>query len=292
MFLFVERSKPAIADDVVKRVQAAPRDEARLREIIADVIVAYDNLSKGADVFPEPAIDANRRLRVRAAVQGEKRSDFAVMPPVPNPRPVNLEAKTPARDDRRKDSNYGKFEDDFRFRIERLWRNGLRPQSIDFQAEPNLLALKGSDVGAAMTTVERAARRLTESSDKPGAESTVEYGGRRVATLRVLPGQGRIGTGKGMGAPPFDAEELVDRGQLAVDAPNIIFVNLAGELLPLPDVVLMGFLAAFDRGRLGDVSGVVVYGWHGGREFLLNPAARNPLTRDEADFFARQLPDL
>lgn len=288
MYLAVQRVASAFAREIVARVGAQVRDLSALREVLVDVNLAYLAISQGIEFSPEPVVDMNGDLQFRAPSQGEKRSDFAFWPSGKQGRPVNVEAKTLLPDDERKKSNYRAAFDYLEGRVRDLRAKGMNPVSLDVLAKHGLLQFTGPDVGSMLKQIERELRVVADAGENgPYVRREVKYKGVTVATVGRMPGTGYFGTGvELMGAEPsVDPASYVDRRQLAGSVPNVIVVNLDRTLLPLPPTVVNGFADAFQRRKLSNVSGALIYMSHHARELVLNPGAKHPLSKREQDFF-------
>lgn len=282
----LEQLRPDIVDRIVKRIETEAATTERFGEIYVDVAIAFDATSKGAELYPEPAIDARGGLQLRPPIGAEKKSDYAVKPPTENPRWVNVEAKTPRRDDRRGGTNYGLYEDEFEKGVKRLWKKGLEPVSVGLHARDGILKFKGGDVGRVISHILRELEKfVNEGPPAAGLSSRdVQFEGEQVGAILKGPTRGEIMKGSSLGGHPFNPADYVDRGQLAEDAPNVIWINLDRELLPLPDVVISEFENAFAAGKFRDVSGVLVFNGNRQREFVVNEKANLRLKPDEVEF--------
>lgn len=291
----LEERLPAFSEQLATRLESAAGDKRRVSDILGDLIAVSDGLGKGATVFPEPAIDSDRQLALRDPQPGEKRSDAAINLPGAD-RPLNVEVKTPTPDDDKDPTPYGKYERDFDARIKRRRAAGLNPRTVGIVFDPSILKHDGDEMGAAMKLLEEEASRLVNSASKAPdfKETSVLFKGERIARLHLGPGENAVAHGKGMGAPPFNAKSILDRGQYADGVPNVVLVNRSGELLPLPDLIL----AACDELMQGNatkrnyrrISGVLLYQDNQNRTLLENPNAEVPLNSQEKQFLMAPFP--
>lgn len=283
----LDAKRPNLVDDIAGRIGTEVKSANQFMELYVDVTIAFDAVSKGADVFPEPAVDSKGSLQLRPPVGSEKRSDYAVKPPVKARRWINVEAKTPKRDDRRGSSNFGLYEDEFEKGVKRLWSKGLEPVSVGMHAKSGILKFKGGDLGRVVSHILNELQKFVrENGGKEGLfQRDIQFEGQDVATILGAPGRGRIAKGASLGGHNFDPADYVDRGQLAKDAPNVIWINLDRELLPVPDLVAGAFQEAFGAGEFHDISAAIVYADNRAREVIMNDQANMPLTADEQDYF-------
>lgn len=278
------------------RVQAADTYQ-RARQAMAEVEMAYDFLSKGGAPFSEPTIGANGRLELRPHEEGERCSDYAVRP---EKRVVNVEIKTPLPMDEKKNSNFRPILDEFKSRVHRLQKVGRLRRSASLVANENVLGIKGGAVGAFGKWVEN--EMADFDAENPPAEregvleQPLEYEGISMGKIAYFPSPGAAGSSPGNLGGRFDPEALVDRKQLCTDGPNVVVINLHGELLPTALEVAESFAGqfsgrgAFSNPKNAKISAVLVYEGNEARALLVNPRATHPLTENEVQFFERSHP--
>ncbi|MGQ0537131.1 MAG: hypothetical protein ACT4PT_13795, partial [Methanobacteriota archaeon] len=124
------------------------------------------------------------------------------------------------------------------------------------------------------------------------------FQGTDVGALFFQPSPGMVGTGTAMIGGSFNPDNLIDRKQLTRDHPNVVVINLSGELMPTPFEVaekIAGTFSgkgAFARPDYAKVSGVLIYNSNSARQLLPNPKASIALTEDENEFFERAYPSV
>lgn len=285
MLNVVEAHAPAVARQVITRIAKLKADRLGIAPVWGDIGIAYLAASHKIPIYAEPAIDANGGLQPLAPTPGEKRSDFAFWIQGSDERPISLEIKSPEVEDIREQRIF----DVIKKRVAEIRAKGEAHATVDIHAHPALLSVPGGELGSAVKAIILEIKTVTqgpEPADWNFPRRTVTYKGSVIAEVGRGPGSGFITTSSGIRGTQivYPVEDLVDRGQLARNVPNVMVIYLEGQLTPLPPTVINGFRAQFNDGHLRRVSAGLVYASPTERYLILNPGAEIPLHDSEAKF--------